>query len=249
MTKLDEIAVNVELVLISLIEGVALVTLGEQAFVALQDPEWYRYIIFIISGFLILLVFWTQSILHAVSFIRWPIRVEHMFLYFASALLQILAYSYLLNLAMWFFLWTLFSLVAMGMYFLDLWIIRDSEVSFSKLPGGADFLAQVEDRHLFEMKYLVPIALAFNIVLWLLVIAMPKLFQPVAIYVIPGVFQLLFSGFALYDCTKNFRIRSAMIAGLFSEHAVSSNRSDRRQQNRRPSASSPDSDDSSPQES
>jgi hypothetical protein len=220
MTKLDEIAVNVELVLISLIEGVALVTLAEQIVVALQEPDWYRYLPYMIGGFLILLVFWTQSILHALSFIRWPIRVEHMFLYFASALLQIIAYTGILHVGSWFFWWSMFSLVAMGMYFLDLWILEDSYPSFAKIKGGAEFLKKVEERHLYEMKYLVPAALGFNIICMLAVLLVPDFFQNVFVYMIPGWLQVGFTGYALYDCVKNFRTRSAMIAALFSEPSL-----------------------------
>ena len=217
MTKLDEIAVNIELVLISLIEGVALVTLAERTFEALQEPDWPRYVAYILSGLAILLVFWAQSIMHAVSFIRWPVRVEHMFLYFVAAFLQIIAYTNILHVGSWFFWWSLFSLAVMGMYFLDLWILRDSAKSFSKLKGGAAFLAEVEERHIFEMKYFVPAALVFNVVCVLAIFVVPKVFQDIWIYSLPGVLQLVFSGYALYDCTRNFRTRSAMIGKLFAE--------------------------------
>jgi|GEM_PF-1729614 len=217
MTKLDEIAVNVELVLISLIEGVALVTLAEQIVVALQEPDWYRYLPYMIGGLAILLVFWAQSILHAISFIRWPIRIEHMFMYFAGALFQIIAYTSLLHIGTWFMWWSFFSLIAMGMYFLDLWILRDSYESFAKLKGGTAFLAEIERRHVFEMKFLVPSALAFNAIGVVAVLLFPDFFQNIFIYMAPGVLQLAFTCYALYDLTRNFRARSRMIAELFAE--------------------------------
>ena len=216
MTKLDEIAVNIELVLISLIEGVALVTLGEQIVRTLEEPDWYRYIAFGLAGLAILLVFWAQSIMHAVSFIRWPVRVEHMFLYFAAGLVQIIAYANITSLDGWFFWWLVFSLVALGMYVLDLWILRDSYPRYEKIPGGKEFLEKVEARHLFEMKYLVPAALVFNALMWVLVLVAPRFFQPWWIYETLGTLQLLFSAYALYDCGKNFRIRSEMISTLFA---------------------------------
>jgi len=217
MTKLDEIAVNVELVLISLIEGVALVTLAEQIAIAFQEPDWYRYIPYMLAGLAILLVFWTQSIMHAISFIRWPIRVEHMFLYFLSALVQIIAYTNILHIGTWFLWWAFFSLVAMMMYFIDLSILRDSYPAFAKFKSGTEFLAAIERRHLFEMKYLVPSALAFNLVWVITVLLFPNFFQNIFIYLIPGTLQAIFSIYALYDCTKNFRERSAMIAELYTE--------------------------------
>ena len=132
MTKLDDIALSVELVLISLIESVALTFLAEHAIPALQSPDWSKYVPYIVSGLAIILVFWAQSILHAVSFIRWPIRVGHMFLYFIAAFLQILAYSALENLELWFFWWSLFTAVGLVMYMVDLSIIRDARASATK---------------------------------------------------------------------------------------------------------------------
>ena len=217
MSKLDEIAVNIELVLISLIEGVALVILGEHIVKALEEPDWYRYIAFGLAGLAILLVFWAQSIMHAISFIRWPVRVEHMFLYFTAGLAQILAYSHILSLDGWFFWWAIFSLIALGMYMLDLWIVRDSYPKFEKISGGKEFLEKVEERHLFEMKYLVPLALGFNVLMWITALVVPKFFQPWWIYEIPGTLQFVLSAYALYDCSKNFRIRSEMISNLFEK--------------------------------
>ena len=75
MTKLDEIAINIELVLISLIEGFALANLAERAVPLLDGKDALLYLPYILSGLLIILVFWSQSILHAVSFIRWPLNV------------------------------------------------------------------------------------------------------------------------------------------------------------------------------
>lgn len=217
MTKLDEIAVNVELVLISLIEGVALVALAEHIVAALQEPDWYRYLPYMFGGLAILLVFWAQSILHAISFIRWPIRIEHMFMYFASGLLQIIAYTSLLHIGTWFLWWSLFSLLAMTMYFLDLWILRSSYESFSKLKGGTAFLAEVERRHIFEMKFFVPAALTFNVIGVVAVLLFPDFFQNIFVYMAPGVIQLGFTCYALYDVVRNFRARSTMIAELFAE--------------------------------
>ena len=216
MTKLDEIAVNIELVLISLIEGVALVMLAEATVEAFQEPDWYRYILYELAGLAVLLVFWAQSILHAMSFIRWPVRVEHMLLYFVCAFLQIVAYASILHIGEWFFWWSLFSVAAMGMYFLDLWVLRDSYKSFAKLKDGESFLKQVEARHIFEMMYLVPLALAFNVLAALSVYLFPAYYINAWIYAIPGALQLLFSLLVLYDCTRNFRTRSVMIGALFS---------------------------------
>jgi hypothetical protein len=217
MTKLDEVAVNIELVLITVIESIALVFLAQHAVAALNDPEWYSYITYILAGLTILFVFWTQSILHVLTFARWPVRMEHLFAYFACALVQMIAYTNILSLPTWFMWWGIFSVLVMGLYVIDLWILRDSYPSFSKQVGGERFLEQVEKRHLFEMKYLLPAAFLFNIFIWLTALVFPHLFDDPWIYAIPGLIQFGFAAFALYICMINFHIRSKMIEQLFTE--------------------------------
>jgi hypothetical protein len=140
-----------------------------------------------------------------------------MLLYFASALLQIIAYANILHIGSWFFWWSLFSLVAMGMYSLDLMVMQDSYPKFEKIPGGTKFLEKVEERHRYEMKYLVPAALIFNLVCVVAVLLFPVIFVNLYIYMIPGILQLAFTCYALYDCMQNFRVRSEMIEELYSE--------------------------------
>ncbi|MBI5470680.1 hypothetical protein HY968_05205 [Candidatus Kaiserbacteria bacterium] len=209
MMKLDEIAINIELVLVSLIEGVALVTLAEHAAEILHGPDALVSIPYILAGLAIILAFWSQSILHAVSFIRWPVRVEHMFLYFVAGFIQVIAYTNIDAATAWFFWWSIFTLVALLMYALDLRIIRESRARFP-----AVFLAEVERRHIYEMKYLVPIALVFNAGALAFAFFFPETFSTGIGFFVLGSLQLLISLLAIYDCTKNFRDRSAMIAKL-----------------------------------
>jgi hypothetical protein len=218
MTKLDEIAVNVELVLISLIEGAALVALAEQIVRTLEEPDWIRYVPYMLAGLAILLVFWAQSILHAVSFIRWPIRAGHTLTYFVCGLLQIIAYTHILHADGWFLWWTFFSFAAIGMYFLDLQIMRSEYDHFKKLNGGLEFIEAVEARHFYEMKYIVPGAFAFHVAGLIAALLFPHNYVNIVVYMIPGILQFIFTGYVLYDCIKNFRVRSEMIAKLFADN-------------------------------
>jgi hypothetical protein len=216
MTKLDEIALNIELVLISIIEGVALTKLAENAVPLLRSTDSLQYLPYILAGLAFLLVFWAQAILHAVSFIRWPLRMEHMLLYFVAGFLQVVAYSNISNITVWFFWWTVFSLLTLFIYYVDLKIIRDTAASFAAKSGGTEFIREVERRHINEMKYLVPSALVFNIVAFSLTYFAPSLFVNPLPYSILGILQLLISLGALIDCVRNFRGRSGLLFSLFS---------------------------------
>ena len=215
MTKLDEVALNIELVLISIIEAAALTFLGENTIAVLHTPQWLMYIPSILAGLTILLVFWSQAILHAVSFIRWPLKMEHMLLYFVAAFIQIIAYGFITDLQLWFLWWTVFSLLLVVIYAVDLSIIRDSKSLFSQTSGGANYIEGVEKRHVFELKLLVPIALVFNILAALAVTYWAQTFQqPFPFGAICAV-QCLVSLGALYDCVRNFSERGKILPSLF----------------------------------
>ena len=214
MTKLDEIALNIELVLISIIEGVALTNLAEVSEPVMHNTAAWPYIPFVLAGLAILLVFWSQAILHAISFIRWPLRMEHMLLYFVAVFIQIVAYNTMSDLAGWFFWWSLFSLLTMVIYGIDLRVIRDMRIHFSGKKGGTEFISEIERRHLTEMKYLVPIAVAFNIIACALAAFDPSLFSSPYAYAGIGALQLIITLGALVDCVRNFRSRSRMIPAL-----------------------------------
>jgi hypothetical protein len=213
MHKLDEIALTIELVLISIVEGVALTRLGEDA-IPLLRAETLMYVPYVLAGLAILLVFWSQAILHAVSFIRWPLKMEHMLLYFLAAFLQIIAYSNITDGAAWFGWWSAFSLLAFAIYAVDLKVIKDAAVSFTG-PGGEVYIAKVLARHIFEFKFLVPVTLTFNIAAWALMVYAPSLFGNPLAYAALGGLQALISLGALIECVRNFKERSSMIPSLF----------------------------------
>ena len=214
MQKLDETALNIELVLISIIEGVALTKLAENAVPILNGTSQLAYFPFVLAGLAILLVFWAQAILHAVSFIRWPLKMEHMFLYFIAAFLQVIAYANIEHAASWFFWWSIFSVLALFIYAIDLRIIREAGPKLRELAGGAEFVATVEARHSRELKVLVPIALAFNVAAFLLVWLLPDIFATQSGIAALGVLQFLISFGALVDCMRNFASRSEMLEKL-----------------------------------
>ena len=197
-----------------IIEGVALTKLAENSVPVLNGIDALQRIPFVLAGLAILLVFWSQAILHAVSFIRWPLKMEHMFLYFIAAFVQVIAYTDVERITPWFFWWSVFSAVAILIYFVDLRIIREAAPRFIAQDGGEAFIAEVERRHRREMTILVPIALAFNIICYVITFLYPGLFAiPLAAAAL-GTLQMLISFGALYDCMRNFKTRSEALRPL-----------------------------------
>jgi hypothetical protein len=200
MSPLDQTALSIELVLISVIEAAAFTFLAENAVPIFSDAAKLAYIPFVIAGFLFILIFWSQSILHAVSFIRWPLRLDRMFIYFALAFVQSIAYSNLTKPTMWFFWLSLFSLIGLGLYLLDLKLIRVSRPLIILMPGGKDLCDEVERRHLYEARVQVPAALLFNLGALALLLLFPGYFARAAPLAVLGGLSALATLAALIDC-------------------------------------------------
>lgn len=69
---LDSVIVEIELTLVSIIQGVALTVLIESA----RDVVAQQHVIFwpyVLAGLFIILVFWSRAILHIITVIRWPL--------------------------------------------------------------------------------------------------------------------------------------------------------------------------------
>ena len=217
MNTLDGIALNIELVLISIIEGVALGALAYSAAPVFQLQENWHYIPSVCAGLIILLVFWSQAIMHAISFIRWPLSIGHMFAYFLAAFLQAIAYYSILNITNWFFWWTLFSFVTVLLYGIDFRLLKQATQTFSQTPLGAHYIKEVSKRHLYEMKFLLPLSVLFNVVILLLLVYGNPLYVSRGGIFVLGSLQALVSFGALVDCMRNFRVRSSLIATMFQK--------------------------------
>ena len=76
--ELDAMVVNIELTLVSIIQGVALSFLAENARVALAGRLWTAAP-YVLAGLLIILLFWSRSLIHTLTLIRWPLEFGHNF--------------------------------------------------------------------------------------------------------------------------------------------------------------------------
>ena len=79
--ELDSMIVEIELTLVSIIQGVALTFLIENGrhVISIQQIAFWPYLV---AGLLVILVFWSRSVLHIITMIRWPLEFGHNFLYF-----------------------------------------------------------------------------------------------------------------------------------------------------------------------
>ncbi len=93
--------VEIELTLCSIIQGVALYFLVDNARLVLSGGQSVAWP-YVATGLLIILLFWSRSLIHTLTLIRWPLEFVHNFFYIACALLESLAFTRLADPFMWF---------------------------------------------------------------------------------------------------------------------------------------------------
>ena len=78
-SELDAMIADIELTLVSIIQGVALTVLIETSREAIAKLDWIMWP-YVLSGLIIILVFWSRVVLHILTVIRWPLEFGHNFL-------------------------------------------------------------------------------------------------------------------------------------------------------------------------
>lgn len=210
LDRLNQTALDIEFLLISVIQGVALATLAASALSPLTRLEIQTWP-YIIAAFLFILIFWSGAILHAVSFIDWPIDLTHSFLYFLASMVEIMAIASLASPSLWFTFLFIFQIIALMLYYYDLRLIKQHENKFTNNKAGRKLFTHIITEQSRELFIFIPASLLYN------AIAITALFlQPIAfiqnnyhlIFIMP---QLLFALLFLAKEIKSFKTRSHLL--------------------------------------
>lgn len=115
--------VNIELTLASIVQGVALTFLAENAGEVVSHGPATAWP-YVGVSFLVILLFWARAAIHTLTLIRWPLEFVHNFFYFACALVEVLAFRQVRDPFMWFAVNAVFAAVVWALFVHDLRIIR-----------------------------------------------------------------------------------------------------------------------------
>ncbi len=174
LLELDAMVTSVELTLTSIIQGVALYFLTEnaRALIAANKPVQWLYVL---AGLLIILIFWSRSITHTLSLIRWPLEFGHNFLYIACALGESLLFSSVTNPRAWFGLSTAFAAGVWVLFLYDLRLVtpREVEQASSVTRRVSDIIARDQKSNL---RLLIPGLFVLNLSCFLLASRRPEFF-------------------------------------------------------------------------
>ena len=187
-SALDATVVNIELTLISIIQGLALGVLAAASIEPLVNLQWQAWP-YIAIGLLVVLIFWSRALVHTLSFIGWPLEFGHTFVYFGATLIEAVALSQVANPAHWYALNTAYALAVWGLYAYDLRVVRRHAADFST-PDERALLDDIVRDQRINIGFMMPAAVVFQGFAWWLVHTYPKAF-------IDGGWHLLLAGMTL----------------------------------------------------
>ena len=207
--QLHDTVVGIELTLISIIQGLALGVLAASAVQPLIALQWQVWP-YVVTGLLTVLIFWSRSLVHTLSFIGWPLEFGHTFIYFAATLIEAVALSEVSNPEHWFALNALYAAVVWGLYAYDLHLVRQRIDDFDSAPERA-LLADIIHDQRVNIGFMMPAAVLFQAFAWWLVHEFPETMLVHRWHLLLIGLTLLFSLNYLYGGIRILRRRQEWI--------------------------------------
>lgn len=172
--ELDSLVINIELTLVSIIQGVALFFLTDNAR-GLFSTERGGALLYVAAGLCVIFIFWSRSVIHTLTLIRWPLEFGHNFFYIACALGEAVLFSRLDNPGGWFQLSAGYAGIVWLLFIYDMRLIRariaeannDSERLLYRRASSDQFL---------NICLLVPLLISLNLACVILVWRWPDFF-------------------------------------------------------------------------
>src|ERR1700704_5145686 len=159
--QLDSNVVNIELTLASIIQGVALYFLTESARTALSLNNWPA-LLYLSAGLCIIFIFWSRSIIHTLTLIRWPMEFGHNFFYIGCALGEAILFSRLDNPLSWFQLSATYAAAVWLLFIYDMRLIH-ARVAEARNEADRALYGRARADQLFNIYVLVPLLFFSNL--------------------------------------------------------------------------------------
>ena len=196
-SELDSMVVEIELTLVSIIQGVALTVLIENAHTVIAERQLFFWL-YVVAGLFVIFVFWSRAVLHIITVIRWPLEFGHNFLYIACALVEAILFAQLGKPASWFGFGAAFIAIGWTLFVYDLRLIyarmRDSAGEASNRLS-----ARVLRDQWLNIAVLLPAVFLLNFLSAVLIRTWPEVFlmRDAHVWLI-AVQVLSFAGYLIY---------------------------------------------------
>jgi len=173
-SQLDSMIVEIELTLVSIIQGVALTVLIESSRDVITDLR-FIYWPYVLSGLLVIFIFWSRAVLHIITLIRWPLEFGHNFLYIGCALVEAVSFAQLVNPANWFAFGAAFIASGWVLFFYDLRLIHARQKD-SRGEAGNRLYERVRRDQWVNLALLLPAVFILNVVCAICIRMRPEIF-------------------------------------------------------------------------
>ena len=159
--ELDSAVVNIELTLTSIIQGVALFFLTDNARATMSVRHWESFL-YVVAGLCVIFIFWSRSIIHTLTLIKWPLEFGHNFFYIACALGEAILFSRLDRPLAWFQLSAAYAGIVWLLFIYDMRLIG-ARISESNNDADRALYARARSDQLLNIWVLVPLLFLLNI--------------------------------------------------------------------------------------
>ena len=195
--ELDSVVINIELTLVSINQGVALFFLTDNAR-GLLVTNHMSASLYVAAGLCVIFIFWSRSVIHTLTLIRWPLEFGHNFFYIACALGEAILFSRLDNPLAWFQLSTAYAGIVWLLFIYDMRLIR-ARIAESRADSERALYAFARSDQLLNIRLLAPLLIALNLLSAFVIWRWPQFFIARAGHIWLISIQLLsFIGYLFY---------------------------------------------------
>jgi hypothetical protein len=173
-SELDSMVREIELTLVSIIQGVALAVLIENADSVVSESRLFFWP-YVVAALLVIFVFWSRAVLHIITVIRWPLEFGHNFLYIACALVEAVLFAQIGKPAAWFGFGAAFIAIGWALFVYDLRLIH-ARMRDSAGPISNQLSARVLRDQWLNIAVLLPGMFLLNLFCALAIAHWPKQF-------------------------------------------------------------------------
>jgi len=196
-TQLDTMIVEIELTLVSIIQGVALTVLIDSSRNVITELK-FVYWPYVLAGLFVILIFWSRAVLHIITLIRWPLEFGHNFLYIGCALVEAVSFAQLTSPANWFGFGAAFIAAGWVLFFYDLRLIHARQRDSAGQAGNLLY-ARVKRDQWLNLALLLPGVFVLNVACAVCTRTWPEIFVGNGAHLWLIAIQLIgFAGYLIY---------------------------------------------------
>ena len=220
-SELDSTVIEIELTLTSIVQGVALYFLidNARAVLSIQQRAFWPYVA---SGLLIILIFWSRSVVHTLTLIRWPLEFGHNFFYVACALGESLLFSRLNNPRSWFAIGAVYATIVWLLFIYDLRLLRARKRDSAGEASNRLYALVTRDQWI-NILALVPALFLLNLACMICLRVWPEYFLTRQGHVWLAIIQLMSFGLYLLYVLRFFKTLTHLISSARQERHAGAN--------------------------